>query len=359
MHVARLRCQTWHVWPEKAVIEASPFALDVGSGTPIPAQLAVLAYLNRMEPAAYIAEQTEIGPLMWTGTIPGLYTVRESVLKAPEDTINLVIEHKHPCRGEVDLAIAFRYGGEPSVPALEAIRCTLFAIMSLLNLKLGDFLTPVAPMQVRREDENRQIKSSFTLTVRDRRHLQTDELGSVITELAEELSRSPNAEKLRSSLELYGSHFFERQARTRFLLLVIALETLAIPTPKHQVALSLLDKWKTELFVEMARHADGGAEYASLEALSRELLHRRDDSIRSQIRMLFRSAAEAKGEDPVPLERRALRVYDIRSTLVHDGSLAPGILGNAEGEARVLLEYLFSMYARLTFDEASAKEAPE
>lgn len=53
--------------------------------------------------------------------------------------------------------------------------------------------------------------------------------------LAAAVFTSPNAERLRTALELYGSHFYERQARTRFLLLVMALEVLAVPTQRSMI----------------------------------------------------------------------------------------------------------------------------
>lgn len=129
--------------------------------------------------------------------------------------------------------IAFAHAGDLSAAVTESIRCTLFALMSLLNLRLGDFLTPVAPIQIRKLDP------------------QGDKFVSAVKELSNALLRSSNSEKLRTALKLYGSHF--------------------------------------------------------------------EDSIRSQIRSLFRSIAAEKGAESGPLERRALHVYDMRSTLVHDG----------------------------------------
>jgi hypothetical protein len=93
----------------------------------------------------------------------------------------------------------------------------------------------------------------------------------------------------------------------------------------------------------MNNYSDGSAEYASLEALSSELFHRREDSIRSQIRSLFRSVAEEKREESGPLERGALHVYDMRNTLVHDGSIPPDVLSKVENEARELLEQLLAV----------------
>ena len=253
MYVARLRCQTWHVWPEKTVIEASSFTLDLGDGKAMRAQLAVVSFLNRTEPATFADEETELGPLMWTGAIPGLYTIRESVMKASEDEIKATLAYKHARRGEVDVSIAFPYEGDLTAAGKEAVRCTLFATMSLLNLRLKDFLTPVAPVQIRQYDDSRAIVSNFTLAVRNRRVLKAEELNPVVTRVAHDLFSSIDADKRRIALELYGSPFFERQARTRFLLLVIAMEALSQGAQKHPVAISMLDRWQSELTAELSR----------------------------------------------------------------------------------------------------------
>jgi hypothetical protein len=45
----------------------------------------------------------------------------------------------------------------------------------------------------------------------------------------------------------------EQQVRVRFLLLVIAMESLPKPTGKHQVAIDLLGRWHQDLETEMSR----------------------------------------------------------------------------------------------------------
>ena len=242
-YVATLRCQTWNVWPEKTIIEAESFCLDLGIGDLVPAQIAVLSYLNRTKPEEYTAERTEVGSLVWRGNIPGQYLVRDATLKAPEDVVTIEWEHEHTRRGEIDIAIAFSFSGQIESTIHEAIRCTAFAFMSLINLRLSDYLTPVAPLKIRKIlDTGSQFESVSILAVRKRESLHHAELQPTITHIARVLSFAPKAEKLRTALELYGSHFYERQARTRFLLLVIALEALAPPTDKLQVALDLLAK---------------------------------------------------------------------------------------------------------------------
>lgn len=116
------------------------------------------------------------------------------------------------------------------------------------------------------------------------------------------------------------------------------MESLAKPTRKHDVAINLLDRWQRELEHAMQTHDRSSQEFASLEALSRELSFREEDSIRSQVRKLFRGVTGASRVESDELERRALRVYDKRSTLVHDGHLPTDELTKLETEARELLE---------------------
>lgn len=338
-YVVTLRCQTWNVWPEKTVIQVGTFTLDLGNGNHVPAQLSVVSYLNRSKPENYAAERTEEGPLVGRGMIPGLYLVHDTVLKAPDDILTVALEHEHTRRGEVDIAITFKVDGKLKETAHEPIRCTTFACMSLINLRLADFLTPIAPLQIEKIlGSKSQVVSTVRLAVRSRKALGQKELTQAFSQMSQILSTGPNSEKLRTALELYGSHFFERQARIRFLLLIIALEALATPTLKSHVALALISKWQKDLSTEKQRYSRCSTEYDALEDLARELFYRREDSIRGQIRKLFCSIADKANSGSADLPRRALKIYDIRSKLVHEGSLPPADLEAAEEEARILLE---------------------
>jgi hypothetical protein len=81
--------------------------------------------------------------------------------------------------------------------------------------------------------------------------------------------------------------------------------------------------------------------FDSLDALANELVFRSEDSIRRQIRKLFASLPGTE-EESAELQRRALRVYGKRSTLVHDGHIPAEELPDLEIEARELLEIVFT-----------------
>ena len=117
------------------------------------------SHLTRTDAAQYEKEKTDLGPLLWTGVVPGLYSIRDTVMKAPEDVVQVVFENRSSFRGEVDITVAFAHEGDLSDVATESIRCSLFALMSLLNIRLGDFLTPAAPIQVSKlGPENRALE---------------------------------------------------------------------------------------------------------------------------------------------------------------------------------------------------------
>ena len=343
-YLAILRCQTWNVWPEKAGIEHRRFHIDYGASTPLPARLIVLSYVNRSAPERYLKEETQIGLLVWDGETRGLHRVRDTVLKAPEDEVELAWQHRNAQRGEVDICINFRFDGELPPPLFDALRATASAIMSLVNLQIEDYLIPAAPFQVRKvlPDGGSSMESAILLAVRARHVLTKETLDSTLSNIASVLLDSPYGEKLRVALELYAAHLNEQQVRVRFLLLVIALETLAKSTTKHQAAVDLLGRWQRELDSELQKHVSSSEEFRSLEALSRELVFRAEDSVRSQVRKLFANLDGVDAAESNDLQHRALRVYDKRSTLVHDGHLPTDELFTLEVEARELLEKVFA-----------------
>ena len=360
-YVAILRCQTWNVWPENTGTEHRPFSIDFGASAALPARLIVLSYAQRSAPERYLKEETNLGPLLWDGETRGLHRVRDTVLKAPEDEVEVAWQHRNVQRGEVDICINFRFDGELPPPLIEALRATAYAIMSLVNLQLGDYLTPAAPFQLRKmlPDGGGQMDSTILLAVRTRRTLVKETLGPTISSIANVLLDSMYGEKLRVALELYAAHFTEQQVRVRFLLLVIAMESLATPASKHQVAVDLLSHWRQELETEMSRFGSSSEEFQSLEALSRELGFRSEDSIRTQVRKLFASLPGVGATEATELQQRALRVYDKRSTLVHVGHLPSEELSTLEGEARELVEKVFASAIEQSKNASSASTLPE
>jgi hypothetical protein len=145
--------------------------------------------------------------------------------------------------------------------------------------------------------------------------------------------------KLSVALELYAAYFREPSANARLLTLVMSLEALAIGTTRPPLVLDLLRKWKTEVDHVLETLAPESDDAASLEALSRELLFRREDSIRRQIRNLVLSELKSSGDHDAPdVAKRAVGIYDQRSTLVHEGKVESQVLGAAISDAKRIVE---------------------
>ncbi|CAG4893745.1 HEPN domain-containing protein [Paraburkholderia gardini] len=339
-HVAILRCQTWNVWPDMTSIKGPQFSIQHDEES-LPARLAILSYPNRKPVEAYQDEDTKLGPLVWTGTVPGLYVVRDAILKDPADVIQLTVPFRHGHRGEIDLCLNFLSRDEHFPAIVDVVRSTLSAVAALINLRLHDYLTPMAPLQIRKvAAEGGQIGTELQVSVLERRTLSTADIEACFSGIGNALYGQATSAKLTVALELYAAHFVERQVRVRFLLLVMAMESLAKETSKHDVAIALLKEWEQQLKSEMEKHEKESEAYLSLDALSREMQFRATDSIRSQVRKLFRELPDISEDESRDYQKRALRVYDKRSILVHDGFLPAAELVFCENESRALVERL-------------------
>lgn len=174
--------------------------------------------------------------------------------------------------------------------------------------------------------------------------LQTYRAGDVLNFFREGVAFPESAEvindaKLRVALELWGAYFTEASANARFLTLVMALETLATGIPRTQLVLGLLDKWKKEA-EELGNSVEPESDDAiSLDAVSRELLFRKVDSIRRQIQMLVFTTLQVNGDpDASEMAKSAVRTYDLRSRLVHEGKLESQELSKATADAKHIVE---------------------
>lgn len=161
-------------------------------------------------------------------------------------------------------------------------------------------------------------------------------------------------EKLQPALDLYSAYFTEVSDNARFLTLVMALETLAQSNIRPQLVLKLLDKFKEQVEELEITVQPETAEAVSLESLKKELIFRREDSLRSQIRSLVHQTLSSNGDpDAVDIARKATQLYDKRSRLVHNGSLPRKELGTGCSDAqRIVKRVLIARFLRV------AKEKP-
>ncbi|WP_216904083.1 HEPN domain-containing protein [Synechococcus sp. CCY 9618] len=137
-------------------------------------------------------------------------------------------------------------------------------------------------------------------------------------------------ERLRTSLQLYSDSHREPSLRAKFLTVVMALEVLTEPIPKHPIAQDLLDRFEVEVNNEVAKHLEDSVEWQSLDFLKREICFRRESSLRSRIRdLVLSSLSFLSPEDLGQQARDAVWAYDQRSALVHDGRIPDEKLSKA------------------------------
>jgi len=153
------------------------------------------------------------------------------------------------------------------------------------------------------------------------------------------ISHPYNDPKLRTALELYSAFYYERSHSARFLTLMIILETLVEVNLKPQIALDLLSKWHkevTQLKSLMSKESD---DYFAVDSLEKELLFRREMSIRGRIRALVHDTLFEVGNlEAKRLAADAVKAYDTRSTLVHTGSLPVSELRKHSRNAHKIVE---------------------
>lgn len=341
---AILRCRTWHVWPETFSGRVWHVPIDYGDDAPLLAEVVLDTYLQRSDAATFVREATDRGPELPNELLLGLHRVGDAFLKAPNDVVSLVSPRRHARRGELDIILDFRFDEDSLPPALiEGLRDTAYEIMALLNIHLRDFLIPAMPFQIRRltDDGNADVNFIRTVAVQDRLELDMDWLGHSLGDDASFLFGSVHSPKFRTALELYAAHLNERQVRVRFLLLVIAMEALAVESPKDQPALGFVERWIDEIDEEKAHHCKSSSEYRILDSLGGQLNSLRSKSIGTQIGDLFVDVPGLTEAGLADMKKRAKAVYNKRSKLVHDGYIPPAELPGLETEARMLVETLF------------------
>jgi hypothetical protein len=129
-------------------------------------------------------------------------------------------------------------------------------------------------------------------------------------------------EKLRTAIELLSDSQRESSVRSKFLTCIIALEVLSNPVMKHAVARWLLDDLNARIEEQLRPYGDDSDERHALESLQRELIFRREASLRSSIRKLILDSLKDLSEnDLIARSKEVVWAYDVRGNLVHDGTV--------------------------------------
>jgi len=149
---------------------------------------------------------------------------------------------------------------------------------------------------------------------------------------------SINDERLQTALDLYSAYWYEHTDNARLLTLVLALESLITHPPRHEVVIQLLEKWKTEVETIRNKFEPDSDEYQALKSLDGELSSKKTESFRKQVRSLVLRSLEFLGHgQPYEWADQAVKVYDQRSTLVHEGFLPQPLLSQTTSAAKSIV----------------------
>lgn len=149
----------------------------------------------------------------------------------------------------------------------------------------------------------------------------------------------PLDERLQTALDLYAAYWYEQTLNAKFLTLMLALECLMTPTPRHHLVRQMLDAWKPDVEARRDTYPSGSDEYLALNSLLNELIFKSSDSLGLQLRALVKSSLAAVNDSRADvLSERARKVYGQRSKLVHNGSLPPRELEQITQEAKEIVE---------------------
>jgi hypothetical protein len=152
-------------------------------------------------------------------------------------------------------------------------------------------------------------------------------------------SRIISDTKIKTALELYSAYYYESSANAKLLTLVMALETLTVSSPKSQFVLDIIANWQKDVDQLKNQLESESEEFEALIALERELLFRKEKSLRSKIKDLVFDTLQGEGASNArEMAAKAVKVYDKRSTLVHEGTLPIQDIQWAETEAKNIVE---------------------
>lgn len=133
---------------------------------------------------------------------------------------------------------------------------------------------------------------------------------------------------LATALDLYLAHCSESSIRARFLTLMMALEVLAPVAEKHADAVELLTDFAAAVQTKLNTTSDDEA-CDALQALLKEIEFRKETSIRRRVRKLILDVTSLSETERTEFARNVVKAYDLRSSLVHTGTVDEQALNNA------------------------------
>jgi len=295
-YVAILRCRTWGEWPEwnRFFLPAYEEPLPLPDGRRLLLSIHVATYAKRDRPEATPAKPlVKAGPIVWRGRMETGYWMGMQYLKAPEDELPLSLHYEEPYEGEIDiqLHIGLTHSASPEDLALVASPICI-SVLALINLTAGEFLVPVAPLQVRAlADHGSQLSDAVVIAVQRRPEIVMDSVKEAIERFV----------RLRSGLDRDSAQAVTVAARR-----YVTSQTEMDPIDRY------CDLWECCEFATLFVKASGGKVGRVAQALTS---HWNQTSDRSQLR-------KADVERALDIKH----LYDVRGRIVHEALDAPGEL---------------------------------
>ncbi len=292
-YVAILRCRTWGAWPEwsRCLLPAYEDPLPLPDGRRLLLSVHLATYAKRERPEARPAKPLEnAGPILWRGHMETGYWMGMQYLKAPDDELPVGLHYEQPYEGEVDIQLHIGLTQPAPLDDLALVASPIcVSLLALVNLSAGDFLVPVAPLQVRAlGDGGSQIQNSVIIAVRQRPHVAMDTVKAAIDSFV----------RIRAQLSRDEAHAVSVAARR-----YVTSQTEADPIDRY------CDLWESCEFATLFVRAKGGKVGRVAEALT---AHWNQTSQRAKLR---------KADVERLLEIKQL--YDVRGRIVHQALDAP------------------------------------
>ncbi len=128
--------------------------------------------------------------------------------------------------------------------------------------------------------------------------------------------------ELRLACELFAAVDFEASYNAQFLALISILEIMAKPALRPEPCVAIVKDAMARMTREANRTDDVALRHALLD-MHKGALHWKAESIRSSIRRAAVQASRVLGDaDPDAAGKAAVRLYDERSRVVHEGRTA-------------------------------------
>jgi len=292
IYVAILRCRTYCDWPPSGRFISGAYyePVTLANGQQICLSVHVATYGPRARPEMSPARPLTPaeGPIVWRGHIGVGFPLGFQIVKAPQDSIEVVLNYEPPYEGDIDIQL--HIGSEVALPTdqLTTVASQVCSsALAYMNLAVGDLATPVAPVQVRElVGSGWKFLSTVSLAVRAREPIALESAAEFVERFAE--SRVALSPVEARALDVAARRYLTSQTETD-------------PVDRY------CDLWESCEFATMFERAKGGKVGRIAQALATHLTSSR------------RPIAKARVETLLDIHE----LYDARGRIVHEAIDAP------------------------------------